>query len=149
MAETSENSGNNMDNPAEKLGKENRALKELLAEALEKIKNLEKRLENYEKPNDGYNKGWTVITKIVFLIAKADKPLRSSEIIPLIQTREPSIVNKQMSLEKYLSAFLYTAVKNGRITTYKLKGTRGKFYCLPEWISEMGELVPEMRWKIY
>lgn len=149
MTKTEENSGKIAEKPIEKLEKENRALKELLVEALEKIKSLEKRLEKHEKPNDGYNKAWTVVTKIVFLITKAGKPLRSSEIIPLIQTREPSLVNKQTSLEKYLSAFLYTGVKNERITTYKLKGTRGKFYCLPEWISETGELVPEMRWKIF
>src|SRR3954462_5459994 len=104
MAKTQENTGNTVENPTEKLEKENRALKELLAEALEKIKYLAKRVEKYEKPNDGYNKAWTVVTKIVFLITKADKPLRSTEIIPLVQTREPAIVNRQASLEKYLSA---------------------------------------------
>lgn len=129
MAKTQENTGNTAENPTEKLEKENRALKELLAEALEKIKNLEKRVEKYEKPNDGYNKAWTVVTKIVFLITKADKPLRSAEIIPLLQAREPSIVNKQISLEKYVSAFLNMAVKHERLIPYKLKGVRGNFYC--------------------
>jgi sugar-specific transcriptional regulator TrmB len=149
MAKTQENTGNTAENPTEKLEKENRALKELLAEALEKIKNLEKRVEKYEKPNDGYNKAWTVVTKIVFLITKADKPLRSSEIIPLLQAREPSIVNKQTSLEKYVSAFLNTAVKHERLIPYKLKGVRGNFYCITEWIDEESELIPEMRRKIY
>jgi len=149
MAKTQENTGNTAENPTEKLEKENRALKELLVEALEKIKNLEKRVEKYEKPNDGYNKAWTVVTKIVFLITKADKPLRSSEIIPLLQAREPSIVNKQASLEKYVSAFLNTAVKHERLIPYKLKGVRGNFYCLPEWVDEEGGLIPEMRRKIF
>ena len=149
MVETSENSGNYMDNAAEKLGKENRALKELLADALEKIKNLEKRLENYEKPNDGYNKAWTVVTKIVFFITKANKPLRSSEIITLLKQREPAIIKKQDSLEKYLSAFLNTAVKYKRIMPYKLKGVRGNYYFIPEWMDEDENLIPEMRAKIY
>ena len=149
MAKTQENTGNTAGNPTEKLEKENRALKELLAEALEKIKNLEKRVEKYEKPNDGYNKAWTVVTKIVFLITNADKPLRSAEIIPLLQAREPSIVNKQISLEKYVSAFLNMAVKHERLIPYKLKGVRGNFYCIPEWIDEERKLIPEMRKKIY
>jgi sugar-specific transcriptional regulator TrmB len=149
MTETGENSGKTTENPIEKREKENRTLKELLVEALEKIKNLEKRLEKHEQPNDGYNKAWTVVTKMVFLITKADKPLRSSEIIPLLQAREPSIVNKQASLEKYVSAFLNTAVKHERLIPYKLKGVRGNFYCLPEWIDEEGELISEIRRKIY
>lgn len=149
MVKTQEKTGNAAENPTEKLEKENRALKELLVEALEKIKNLEKRVEKYEKPNDGYNKAWTVVTKIVFLITKADKPLRSSEIIPLLTAREPAIVKKQDSLEKYVSAFLNTAMKHERLIPYKLKGVRGNFYCLPEWMDEAGELMPEMRKKIY
>ncbi len=148
MAKTQENTGNTAENPTEKLEKENRALKELLAEALEKIKNLEKRVEKYEKPNDGYNKAWTVVTKIVFLITKADKPLRSSEIISLLRAREPLIVKKQTSLEKYVSAFLNTAVKHKRLIPYKLKGVRGNFYCIPEWMNE-SELMPEMRSRIF
>lgn len=149
MTKTEENSGKRAENPIEKLEKENRALKELLVEALEKIKNLEKRLEKYEKPNDGYNKAWTVVTKMVFLITKANKPLRSSEIISLLKQREPSIAKKQTSLEKYISAFLNTAMKHERLLPYKLKGVRGNFYCLPEWVSEIGELMPEMRRKIF
>jgi sugar-specific transcriptional regulator TrmB len=149
MGKTQENTGDNAGNQVEKLEKENRALKELLAEALEKIKNLEKRLEKHEKPNDGYNKAWTMVTKIVFLITIANKPLRSSEIIPFLKAREPSIVKKQDSLEKYLSAFLNTAMKHERLMPYKLKGVRGNFYCLPEWMDENGQLVSEMRRRIF
>jgi sugar-specific transcriptional regulator TrmB len=145
MTKTHENDENNAVNTE----KENRVLKELLAEALETIKKLERRLQKYENPNDGYNKAWTVVTKIVFLITKADKPLRSSEIISLLKQREPSIVKKQDSIEKYLSAFLNTAMKHERLIPFKLKGVRGNFYCLPEWMNEDRELKPEMRGKIY
>ena len=77
------------------------------------------------------------------------KPLRSAEIIPLLKDRQPEIVKKQDSLEKYISAFLNTAIKQGRLVPYKLKGVRGNFYCLPEWIDEDGELRLEMKEQIY
>jgi hypothetical protein len=146
VAKTQENTADNL---SEKLQKENFQLRELLKEGLLEIHDLKERLSRYEKPNDGYNKSWSMVTKIVFLITKADKPLRSSEIIPLLQTREPSIVNKQVSLEKYVSAFLNTAMKHGRLIPYKLKGVRGNYYCIPEWMDEECELIPDMRKKIY
>ena len=149
MAKTQENTANDATNSIEKLQKENFHLRELYKESLLEIRNLKERLNKYEKPTDGYNKSWSVVTKIVFLVTKTDKPLRSSEIIPLLQAREPLIVNKQVSLEKYVSAFLNTAMKHERLIPYKLKGVRGNFYCLPEWIDEEGELIPEMRRKIY
>lgn len=149
MAQTLKKDNANEVNAPEKLAKENRILKELLAEALEKIKKLEKRLQKHEQPNDGYNKSWTMVAKIVFLISIAGKPLRSAEIIPLLKRREPTIIKKQDSLEKYLSAFLNTAMKHERIIPYKLKGVRGNYYCIPEWIDEEGDLIPEMRAKIY
>lgn len=134
---------NDVENPVEKSEKENRSLKELLVKALDKIKKLEKRLQKYEQPNDRYNKAWTVVTKIVLLITKADKSLRSSEIILLLKESEPEIVKKQDSLEKYLSAFLNTAIKHERLIPYKLKGVRGNFYCLPEQMDEKGNLASE------
>lgn len=149
MAKTQENTDENAPKSIEKLTKENETLRVLLKEALLDVQNLKERLNNYEKPQDGYNKSWSMVTKIVFLITKADKPLRSSEIIPLLQAREPSIVNKQSSLEKYVSAFLNTAMKHERLIPYKLKGVRGNYYCLPEWVDEIGELISEMRQKIY
>jgi len=149
MAETQENTEKNTQNRAEKLEKEHFHLKELYKEALLEIQTLKDRLNKYEKPNDGYNKHWSMVTKIVFLITKADKPLRSSEIIPLLKAKEPSIVKKQDSLEKYVSAFLNTAMKHERLIPYKLKGVRGNFYCIPGWIDNEGQLIPEMRRKIY
>lgn len=149
MEKTHDNTENKPENSIEKLEKENIRLRELYAEALFEIKNLRDRLDKYEIPNDGYSKAWTMVTKIVFLITKADRPLRSSEIIPLLKQREPSIVKKQESLEKYLSAFLNTAMKHERLIPYKLKGVRGNYYCLPQWIHETRGLIAEMRAKIF
>ena len=131
------------------LQKENDSLRELLKEALIEIEKLKNRLENHEKPKDEYNKRWTMVTKIAFLIAKSEKPLRSSEILQLLANREPTIVTKQASMEKYLSAFLNTAMKHGRLIPYKLKGVRGNYYCLPEWFDSSGELDKELKSKIY
>jgi len=131
------------------LQKENDSLRELLKEAIIEIEKLKNRLQNYENPKDEYDKRWTMVTKIAFLIAKAEKPLRSSEILQLLTNREPTIVTKQASMEKYLSAFLNTAMKHGRLIPYKLKGVRGNYYCLPEWMDEEGELYKELKSKIY
>jgi hypothetical protein len=41
----------------------------------------------------------------------------------------------------YFSAFLTKAVKNGRVVKIKVKGFKGNFYALPEWLVN-GELPP-------
>ncbi len=149
MSKTEENSLSNAAKSKDLLQKENDSLRELLKEALIEIENLKNRLEKHENPKDEYNKRWTMVTKIAFLISKAQKPLRSSEILQLLTNREPTIIKKQASMEKYLSAFLNTAMKHGRLVPYKLKGVRGNYYCLPEWINKEGELLPEMMLKIF
>lgn len=149
MAKAHENTSENAQKSPEQLQKEVISLKELLQKAYQEIQKLKDCLHKYENPGDGYNKRWTMVTKLVFLVAKAGKPLRSAEIIPLLKNRQPEIIKKQDSLEKYISAFLNTAMKHRRLIPYKLKGVRGNFYCLPEWMNEEGELLSEMRNKIY
>lgn len=149
MAQAQENTGKNAQKSPEQLQKEVNSLKELLQEAYLEIQKLKERLDKYENPGDGYNKRWTMVTKLVFLVTKSGKPLRSVELIPLLTDRQPEIIKKQDSLEKYISAFLNTAMKHGRLIPYKLKGVRGNFYCLPEWMDEDGELLPERREQIY
>ena len=149
MAKAQENTGENAQKSSEQLQKEVNSLKELLQEAYWEIQKLKERLHKHENPGDGYNKRWTMVTKLVFLVTKAGKPLRSVEIISLLKDRQPEIVKKQDSLEKYISAFLNTAMKHRRLIPYKLKGVRGNFYCIPEWIDEDGEIISEMREKIY
>ncbi|MCF8450012.1 MAG: hypothetical protein K9G49_09110 [Taibaiella sp.] len=105
-------------------------------------------LESHVNPKDEYNKSRTWVSKIVFIIAKANKPLRSAEIIALLLRREP-VLHEKESKEKFLSPSLTSATKSKRLFPYKLPGVRGNFYCLPEWVNEDGELLPEMRGKIY
>jgi len=126
-----------------------------LKEALDQVKNLtteneklKRKLKKYETPAEHYDYSWSWISKIVFLVTQANKPLRSAEIIEVLQKKEP-VLHERVSKEKFLSAFLNVAMQHGRLIPYKLKGVRGNYYCLPEWVDEEGELSPEMRKKIY
>ncbi len=105
-------------------------------------------LDQYVNPNDKYDENRTWVSKIVFVIAKENRPLRSAEIITLLLRREPGL-HEKASKEKFISPSLNAAIKFHRLIPYKLQGVRGNFYCLPEWINDERELLPEMRKKIY
>ncbi len=105
-------------------------------------------LDHYVSPKDKYDESRTWVSKLVFIVAHANKPLRSADIISLLSRREPMLHEKE-SKEKFISPSLNAAKKFRRLIPYKLKGVRGNYYCLPEWINEEGELLPEMRSKIY
>ena len=119
-----------------------------LNQALSDNEKLKRQIRKYEKPKDEYDYSWSWISKIVFIVAQAKKPLRSAEIIPILRVREPDL-NLKASKEKFLSAFLNVAMRHQRLIPYKLKGVRGNYYCLPEWINEEGELSPDMKKQIY
>ena len=119
-----------------------------LNQALSENEKLKRKVGKYEKPKDEYDYSWSWISKIVFIVAQAKKPLRSAEIIPILHLREPDL-NLKASKEKFLSAFLNVAMRHQRLIPYKLKGVRGNYYCLPEWIDEDGELLPDMKKLIY
>ncbi len=126
-----------------------------LKEALDQVKNLtteneklKRKLKKHETPTEHYDYSWSWISKIVFLVTQANKPLRSAEIIEVLQKKEP-VLHEKVSKEKFLSAFLNVAMQHGRLIPYKLKGVRGNYYCLPEWVNEEGELIPGLRNKIY
>ena len=109
---------------------------------------LKRKLKKHETPAEHYDYSWSWISKIVFLVTQANKPLRSAEIIEVLQKKEP-VLHEKVSKEKFLSAFLNVAMQHGRLIPYKLKGVRGNYYCLPEWVDEERELLPGMRGKIY
>ena len=143
-----ENTPNELEKRLSDMQKERDAAYSLVKEMLIENEKLTNRLAIYEKPSGLYNSGWTWISKMVFLITRANKPLRSIEIIELIELQERGFHLKK-NKEKYISAFLNVAMKNGRIIPYKLRGVRGYYYCLPEWIDEEMELLQEMRRKIF
>jgi len=118
-------------------------IRELISENTE----LKSRLK-VQKEGEGYNPGWSWISKIVFIVAEAQKPLRSLEIISRLQLREP-VLDKKNSKEQFVSAFLTQATNYKRLIPFKLKGVRGNFYCLPEWLEEENDLLHELKQKIY
>ena len=124
---------------------ETKAQLEVLVSENEKLR---KQLNKQKKPTDGYEHNWTWISKIVFMVTNADKPLRSTEIIALLLPKERAL-NEKLSKEKFISPFLNTAMQYQRLIPFKLKGVRGNYYCLPEWVNEANELIPEMSRKIY
>lgn len=132
----------------EDVQKELRSTKDQLLEQENENIKLRLLLDNYVNPKDKYDESRTWVSKLVFIVAQAKKPLRSADIISLLLRREP-ILQEKASKEKFISPSLNAAAKFGRLIPYKLHGVRGKYYCLPEWLNEEGELIPEMRKKIY
>lgn len=90
---------------------------------------LKEKMLTYETLNDGYRKEWTWVAKIVFALQKAGKPLRSAEIIEILEKREKHL-REHSSKQQYFSAFIHMALKAERIRREKRKGERGYYYCI-------------------
>ena len=90
---------------------------------------LKEKLSNYESPDDGYRKDWTWVAKIVFVLEKAGKPLRSAEIIEILEKREAHL-REHSSKQQYFSAFINMALKAERIKREKRRGERGYYYSI-------------------
>ena len=95
-----------------------------------------------------YNKAWSWVNKIVFVLKKIDRPLLSSEIIEFITPYEPVIQYSHHRAQAF-SANLTKAVKYHRVRAYKLPGSRGYYYVLPSWLDADGQLTKEYEAKIF
>jgi regulator of replication initiation timing len=89
---------------AEKQNALNDALNQVKDITIENEK-LKSKLKKHETPAEHYDYSWSWISKIVFLVKEANKPLRSAEIIEVLQKKEP-VLHEKVSKEKFLSAFL-------------------------------------------
>ena len=91
---------------------------------------------------DGYGStsGW--ISKIVFTLQQENRPLRSPELISLLEKRELALAEHYNKVQ-YFSAFLSNAVKYGRVIQRKIKGVRGYYYLLPHWVDGQNSIKPE------
>lgn len=96
---------------------------------------LKEKLSRYENPDDGYRKDWTWVAKIVFVLEKAGKPLRSAEMIEILEKREEHLKD-HTSKQQYFSAFINMALKAERIKREKRKGERGYYYFLSPKITQ-------------
>ncbi|HMV10569.1 MAG TPA: hypothetical protein PK325_07820 [Cyclobacteriaceae bacterium] len=95
-----------------------------------------------------YNKSWGWVNKIVFVLKKINRPLRSSEIINFITPYEPVLQHSHYRAQAF-SANLNKAVKYDRVKAYKLSGSRGYYYVLPTWLDINGQLAKEYEDKIF
>lgn len=91
-------------------------------------------------PSNQFNQNWTWVSKIIYLLLEKNAPMRSQEMIEYF-----SSIDERMNISHdrvgYFSAFLTKAVKNDRVIKIKVKGFKGNFYALPEWLVN-GELPP-------
>lgn len=101
------------------------------------IKELQKQLDELQN-NSKYKSASTWISKIVFILRHENRPLRSAELIALLEKRESHLLHHHNKVQ-YFSAFLTQSVRYKRIISYKLKGVRGYYYLLPEWMDAKGE----------
>ena len=83
---------------------------------------LKEKLFRYETPDDGYRNDWTWVAKIVFVLQKSGRPMRSAEIIEVLEKREEHLRN-HTSKKQYFSAFINMALKAER--TRKKKRRKG------------------------
>jgi hypothetical protein len=102
-----------------------------------RVKDLENQLSRLN--DDGYRNASSWVSKIVFVLQKENRPMRSVELINIFEKREPKFANHH-SKAQYFSAFLNNAVKHGRIKQQKVKGVRGYYYLLPEWLDSDGNV---------
>lgn len=89
----------------------------------------------YKSNGESYDRSFSWVSKIVFTLKAENKPLRSVELIAILERKEPILLNHH-NKGKFLSAYLNTAVKYGRIIQQKISGVRGYYYLLPEWMDK-------------
>ncbi len=122
------------------IGNQHELIKELAKEA-ELLRQQVTSLEDEQKM-DGYQSASSWISKIVFALRQENRPLRSADLIKLIEKREPALAGHHNKTQ-YFSAFLSNAVKHNRIIQQKVKGVRGYYYLLPHWLDAEGKVKPE------
>lgn len=107
----------------------------------QKVRQLQEQLNDIRN-SDGYGSTSSWISKIVFTLQQENRPLRSPELISLLEKREPTLAEHYNKVQ-YFSAFLSNAVKYGRIIQQKMKGVRGYYYLLPDWLDGQNNIKPE------
>ena len=80
---------------------------------------------SYIKQNFGVN-------KLLFVLKRANKPMQSKDVLKLLESADKTFKYFD-DQQKVLSVHLNKAVKYERIKHYKIRGSGGFYYCLPEW----------------
>lgn len=87
-----------------------------------------------------YSQRWSWINKIIYILRELDKPSTSSDIVNLMLEFDEDL---RFTYEKvkYLSPHFTKASKYGRIMQHKIKGIKGYYYVLPEWIDSVSNVL--------
>lgn len=106
---------------------------------------LESRNAKLENPKGSNYSMLSWSGRILFCIKKLKRPLRFQEIMQELGVMDRLHRLESWLTEKTISVTLSGMAKDGRLRSYKLRGTRGNFYALNEWANEKGELNEKMR----
>lgn len=90
--------------------------------------------------NTTFNANWSWVSKIIYALALNGAPMCSQQMIAYFVTVDQRMRTSHDRVG-YFSAFLTKAIKNGRVVKIKIKGFKGNFYSLPEWMVD-GQLPP-------
>jgi hypothetical protein len=118
----------------------------LLIKSSEEYRHLRSKIPDISQAE--YNKTWSWVNKIVFVLKKINRPLLSCEIIEFITPYEAVLQYSHHRAQSF-SANLTKAVKYDRVRAYKLSGSRGYYYVLPAWLDINGQLIKEYEDKIF
>ena len=115
----------------------------------ERIKSLEERNKRLENPQGTHYPSLSWPGKIIFCIKKMKRPLRYQEIMQELGIMEQFHNTGAWLEEKTISVTLSGMSKDKRLHSEKMRGTRGNFYALTEWLNEAGELDEKMKRKMW
>jgi len=72
------------------------------------------------------------------MLRRTGRPLRAAELFEEI-SRVDRELGQRANPSNFLLAVLSDGIKAGRLVLHKVKGTRGGYYLLEEWVDEHGE----------
>lgn len=123
--------------------------KEYAARVEKRNRWLEERNAELENPKGSHYASLSWPGRIIMCIRKLKRPLRFQEIMQELQILERLHKTENWLTEKTISVNLSNMAKDGRLHSEKVRGTRGNFYALVEWIAEDGKLPEKMRRKMW
>lgn len=123
--------------------------KEYAARVEKRNRWLEERNGELENPKGSHYATQSWPERIKLCIRKLKRPLRFQEIMHELQIMERLHKTENWLTEKTISVNLSGMAKEGRLYSEKVRGTRGHFYALIDWLDEDGKLNEKMRRRMW
>ena len=98
-----------------------------------------------ENPNGVHYESLSWRRKVIFILRKRKRPLRAQDIIQELKIMAALTQGGDTHSAHSLSVVLASAVKGGQLHLERVKGERGAYYALPEWLDEEGKLKEKMQ----